>query len=54
MPILWIFGESLVTEYITKVLQTNPFCVKKVPIKDASIDRMRFSRSRISSHHIIK
>lgn len=54
IPILWIFGETLVTEYITKVLQTNPFCVKKVAMSDSSVDYMRFSRSRIRSHQIMK
>jgi|688.fasta_scaffold392167_1 hypothetical protein len=54
MPILWIFGESLVIDFITKVLQTNPFCVKKVVKKDLSMDHMRFSRSKINSHHIMR
>lgn len=43
-------------DYITKVLQTNPFCVKKLTMRmrDMSMEHMNMSRSRINHHHIMR
>ena len=56
IPILWLFEESIVEDYITKVLRTNPFCSVRhgyQAYRNISLDQTHLSRRRIGSQYFI-
>ena len=55
MPLVWLFEDTIVEDFITKVLRSNPFCCTRPSNRNSyHMNELHLSRRRISSNKFMR